>query len=323
MQMVNFWHQLKRPIFTLAPMFDVTDTAFRQIIAKCGRPDVMFTEFVSVDGLAHLKSQEKLVRHYLQFVDSERPVVAQIFGTKPLYFYEAAKLITRLGFDGIDINMGCPDKKVMKNGGGAALALKPRLAKEIIRATQEATGNLPVSVKTRLGYDANIIDTWIPELLESKPAAITIHARTAKQMSRVPADWSSVARAVQIAKGSGVPILGNGDIKSLAEAKEKIAQTGADGIMIGRGVFENLWLFNPDIDPAQISIKERLMLLLEHTILFEEHFKGVKNFVMLYKHFQNYATGFVGAKELRMELVQTKSAQEVEAAVMRFLTQGR
>ena len=319
--MTSFWQQLKRPIFVLAPMFDVTDAAFRQIIAKTGKPDVMFTEFVSVDGLVHPKSQAKLVEHYLQFNAAvERPLVAQIFGSDPEHFHKAAQLLATLGFDGIDINMGCPDKKVMKNAAGGALCLEPVRAVEIVKAVKSGAPELPVSVKTRLGYDRNIIEEWVGHLLSARPVAISIHARTAKQMSKVPADWESVARAVNIARGTDTLILGNGDVRSLADAREKAVKYKVDGVMIGRGVFENLWLFDPAVDPAQVPVAERLVLMVEHAELFEHYFRGIKSFAMMYKHFQNYATGFAGAKELRVELMKTKTAQEVSETVRSFLS---
>lgn len=319
--MNSFWQQLKNPFFILAPMFDVTDAAFRQMVLKFGqmnqpqghlaRPDVFFTEFVSVDGLVHPASQEKLIRHYLQFEDNERPIVMQVFGNNPDHFYKTAQLAARLKFDGLDINMGCPDKKVMKNGMGAALCLDPQRAQEVILAAQEGAGGLPVSVKTRLGYDKDISDKWLPHLLETKPAAVTLHARTAKQMSRVPADWEAIGRLAKMAQGTGTLVVGNGDVKSLQDARERVKRSGADGVMIGRGIFENLWVFNKNVNPTEVSPQQRVALAVEHARLFEHYFAGIKNFHMMYKHFTNYVSGFSGAKEMRQKLMSTKTAKEV------------
>ncbi|KKU06531.1 MAG: tRNA-dihydrouridine synthase [Candidatus Collierbacteria bacterium GW2011_GWC2_45_40] len=233
---------LDRPILALAPMADVTNAAFRQIIAKYGKPDVVFTEFVSCDGLCS-KGRKNLLP-ILKYTEKEKPIVAQVFGAKPENFYESAKLIKKLGFDGIDINMGCPDKKVIKQGAGAALINNPKLAQEIIRQTKKGArlsggqaGEMPVSVKTRIGYDKydkNEFKKWLTVLLECEPAAITIHARTKKEMSLVPAKWEVVAEAVKIRdeffdnKKDKTLILGNGDVQSVADAKEKARISGAD-----------------------------------------------------------------------------------------------
>ena len=241
----GFWSKLPKPFFALAPMADVTDAAFRRLIAKHGKPDVMWTEFVAVDGLLS-PGRDILLKDFI-YTEAERPIVAQIFGSKPDNFYKVAQIIADLGFDGIDINMGCPDRNVEKQGGGAAMIKTPELPLDIIRATQEG-GNkngkrLPVSVKTRVGYNKVELDTWLPALLSVKPAAITVHARTRKEMSDVPAQWGLVKTAVEMAKGSGTLIIGNGDVKDLADAKQKAAETGADGVMLGRAIFGNPWLF--------------------------------------------------------------------------------
>src|SRR3989344_2864791 len=250
----GFWKKLlstsnvdKRPILALAPMADVTDATFRRIIAKYGKPDVMFTEFVSCDGLC--SAGQKNLWPILKFIKKERPIVAQVFGAKPENFYESAKLIKKLGFDGIDINMGCPDKKVIKQGAGAALINNSRLAQEIIRQTKKGArlsggqaGAMPVSIKTRIGYDKydkKEFKKWLTALLEEKPAAITIHGRTKKEMSVVSARWDIVAEAVKIrnefdSSDNHTLILGNGDVQSVADAKEKSRISGADGVMIGR-----------------------------------------------------------------------------------------
>lgn len=310
----GFWEKLERPILALAPMANVTDAAFRQIIAKYGKPAVMWTEFVSCDGLCSPGRERLLID--LKFSDTERPIVAQFFGSKPENFYKCAQLAQELKFDGIDINMGCPDRAVEKQGAGAALIKNPALAKKIISETKRGAGNLPVSVKTRLGYHTDILSQWLPHLLETELAAITLHARTRKEMSAVPAHWDQVREAVRIrnAEKSKTLILGNGDAQDVNEAKARAAETGADGIMIGRGIFGNPWLFNSDFSRDQIPLLpllERFKVMLEHTRLFEKTLGLHKSFDTMKKHFKAYVAGFDGAKELREELMKTKSAAEV------------
>lgn len=312
----GFWKKLKKPIMVLAPMANVTDAAFRRIIAKYGKPDVTWTEFVSCDGLMS-PGQKKLLVDFM-YTEAERPIVAQIFGSKPENFYKTALLIQELGFDGIDINMGCPDKNVEKQGAGACLIKNPKLAQEIILATKRGAGNLPVSVKTRIGYNKNSLSEWLPALLETEPAAITIHARTRKEMSLVPANWATVADAVRIRdeydnSENKTLILGNGDVKDLADAEERIKISGADGVMIGRGIFGNPWLFNRNVDYAQIPIAEKLKVMIEHTYLFEQILGEHKNFDIMKKHYKAYVNGFDGAKELRIKLMEgAKTAADVE-----------
>jgi nifR3 family TIM-barrel protein len=304
-------------------MADVTDAAFRRIIAKYGKPDVMWTEFVSVEGLCS-PGREVLLRDFM-FTDGERPIVAQIFGSTPDKFFKVAGLIRELGFDGIDINMGCPDRNVEKQGGGASMMKNPSLAQEVIAAAKEGGKGLPVSVKTRVGYNKVELDTWLPKLLEMDLAAITIHARTRKEMSLVPANWEHVARAVEMAKGTGTLIIGNGDVKDLADAKAKAEATGADGIMLGRAIFGNPRLFAPDEKLSRLSldnevlIAEKLRVMIEHTKLFVELLGDIKNFAIMKKHYKAYVNGFDGAKELRIELMAAEGVEEVEKLVDRFL----
>ncbi|HBM46006.1 MAG: tRNA-dihydrouridine synthase [Parcubacteria group bacterium GW2011_GWF2_38_76] len=343
----NFWGKLKnnkKPFFCLAPMADVTDAPFRQIIAKYskftrngedrGGPDVTWTEMVSCDGfvrkdlLAYRKQgdvggfpqtvQERLALSFI-YDEIERPIVAQVFGGDPKTFYETAVYLSELGFDGIDINMGCPDHGINKQNAGANLIKSPELAKEIIKATKEGAGGIPVSVKTRIGYNKNEIDTWIPNLLEAEPAALTIHGRTRKEMSKVPAHWDQIAKCVEMAKGSNTVIIGNGDVKSLEEGRQRAEESGVDGIMIGRGIFGNPWLFNDKIKKEELPIKEVLKVLLEHTRLFEKILGSKKPFVLMRKHFGSYVTGFEGAKELRMKLMETESADDVDNIISQFL----
>lgn len=317
----GFWRELKKPIMALAPMANVTDAAFRFIIAKCGKPDVMLTEFVSVDGLTSAGREALLLD--LKFDESERPIVAQFFGTRPEHFYEAAFLARNSGFDGIDINMCCPDRAVLKQGAGAALIENPKLAQVIILETKRGAGSIPVSVKTRLGLKKNTLKNWLPYLLEMDLAAITIHGRTAKEMSLVPAHWENIGEAVEIRNKMEssliykTAILGNGDIKDLADAETKAEKYGLDGVMVGRGIFGNPWFFaegGVEIS-RQIPIKDKLEVMMEHTRLFEKLFSGRKSFDVMKKHYKAYVNGFHGAKELRIELMAAKNADDVERII--------
>ena len=347
MSNLGFWKKFHKPIFCLAPMADVTDCAFRQIIAKYGQPDIFWTEFVSADGLAHPKARKKLLID-LKYSENERPVVAQIFGGKPDNIRKASAFCKELGFDGIDINMGCPDKSVEKQSAGAALIKNPKLAQEIIRATKEGGGGLPVSVKTRIGYNKNEIETWIPALLAEDIAAITVHLRTRKEMSDAPAHWNLMKRIVEIRDemNSKTLIIGNGDVLNLKDAQKKAKETGCDGIMLGRAIFGNPWLFNnlrsgyvsksTDIfllknsscsrqSRSQVflkhipSLKEKLQVMLEHTKLFEKMLGTHKNFATMKKHYKAYVNGFSGARELRMKLMEAENASQVEKIINDFL----
>jgi len=326
---MNFWRNLQKPIMVLAPLADVTDPAFRRVIAKYGKPDVMWTEFVSADGL-FLGGYEHLIKD-LAFTEAERPIVAQFFSGKPEMMRRAAELACDLGFDGIDINMGCPDKSIEKQGAGAGHIKDYKTAQEVILAAMEGAKkdgkNLPVSVKTRIGYNKNELETWIPALLETHPAVITLHARTRKEMSLVPAQWGHVKRAVEIRdtfrdshdNPSETLIFGNGDVTDLADAERKVAETGCDGVMLGRAIFGNPWLFNREISREQVSIPDRLRVLAEHTKLFEELLRH-KSFAIMKKHYKAYVTGWDGAKELRMKLMDAKDAGEVGLVVEDYLT---
>ncbi len=314
----GFWGQLNKPFFSLAPMYDVTDEAFRRVIAKYSNPDVIFTEFVSVDGLAHPQGREKLMQH-LWFDESERPVVAQVFGVKPENFEKIATLCDELGFDGIDINMGCPEKNIVKQGTGSALINEPGLAKDIISATKQGAGKMPVSVKTRIGFNKETIDEWLPHILESDVAHLTVHLRTRKEMSKVPAHWDLMKRIVllrdEIQKDT--LISGNGDVIAIAQGKELAKKTGCDGIMIGRGVFGNPWLFNDEV--VDVSVEEKLRVMVEHTQMYSELFTGVKNFAIMKKHYKAYANGFENASVLRAKLMEVNDAESVTKIVDEFL----
>ena len=346
--MANFWKTLRRPAIVLAPMADVTDPAFRIIIAKYGKPDVTWTEFVSADGLCSI-GRDKLLPD-LAFTDAERPIVAQLFSSNPAKMEEAARLVASLGYDGIDINMGCPDRAIERQGCGSAMIKTPAVAVEIIRAAKRGAPDLPISVKTRLGYNKDELDTWLPVLLAERPAAITVHARTRKDMSKVPARWERVARAVEIrdeffgitaaqrdrVDGETIPfILGNGDVIDLPDAEQKAAQTGADGVMVGRAVFGNPWLFSRDPAVARFApfwesgnpnraplskeeIATRLRVGVEHAQLFAR-ILAHKGFHIMRKHFKAYCAGFRGARELRAKLMEAESADEIERLIEEFL----
>ena len=319
----NFWKKLKKPFFVLAPMADVTDFAQRQMLVKYGKPDIIYTEFVSADGLANEKGREVLIRD-LYFSENEHPIVAQIFGANPENIKKAATLIRELGFDGVDINMGCPDKNVIKQGAGSALIRNPKLAREIIRAAKEGAGDMPVSVKTRIGFSKNEIETWLPELLAENPAAVIIHGRTKKEMSEVAAHWDVIARSVEIAKESNVLIIGNGDVQSLCDGLEKSLQSNVDGVMVGRGIFGNPWFFNKKILIENISLRERFSVMIEHAKLFEKEIssKNIKGFHVMKKHFKAYVSGFDGAKELRSKLMEVENAKEAEEIIENYLEKG-
>ena len=304
----SFWDDLPRPFFLLAPMANATDTAFRRIVTDCSRPHAVYTEFTSVAGLCSPGAPRLMID--LEFAECERPVIAQFFGSVPDQFRRSAELAVELGFDGVDINMGCPDRAVLRQKSGAALIRDPDLALEIIDAAREGAGGLPVSVKTRIGHASDTVEEWIGLLLSAQPAAIAIHARTVKERSEVPAHWDAVRRACELARGPGVPIVGNGDVSSLQQGRALAAEVGADGVMIGRGVFGNPWVFSAAGKPADLRVA--LETMLAHALLYDLLFAGRKNFVDLRRHFKAYVGGFAGARQMRMELMETRSVADVE-----------
>ena len=323
--MHTFWNDIQRPIIALAPMADVTDPAFRRIIANKGAPDVFWTEFVSADGLYHTRELQKLpdsknpLMLDMVFDVSEHPIVLQIFSSNPDTIAYASRLAVERGFDGVDINMGCPDRSVEKQGAGAALMKDSVRARELIRAAKHAVGdNIPVSVKTRIGYNKNELSTWLPEILAEEPALVTVHARTRKEMSAVPARWEHVREAVSIRDSLHSPtlILGNGDVLNVAEAHERVKETGADGVMIGRGIFGDPWLFS-ETTPTH---NERMLTLAEHCRLFED-LCAHKSFAVMKKHFKAYVRDFDGAAELRATLMEANNATEVAHIIEEHLKQ--
>jgi nifR3 family TIM-barrel protein len=361
---MNFWQKLPSPFLVVAPMADVTDAAFRQLIAKysshtrtdgtIGGPDVMWTEFVAADGLVRApeEGKRKLMADLL-YTEAERPIVAQLFSSTPEHMEYAANLCRELGFDGVDINMGCPDRSIEKQGCGAAMIKTPDIAVAVIEAAKRGAkmgekDGIPVSVKTRLGYNQDELESWLPRLLSTEPAAFTLHARTRKDMSKVPARWERVKAAVELRDTLGVStrIIGNGDVLSREDGFEKIETTGADGAMVGRALFGNPWFFHPtkrlplrltalpthgvdrekiithdtsNVEMEYVTLRERLEVMVEHTELFSELLPH-KSFATMKKHFKAYVNGFPGAVELRTELMATNSAAEVRDLVLKFLS---
>ena len=325
---MNFWPMLRAPFFVMAPMEDVTDAAFRRMFAKYGKPDVTWTEFTSADGLVLAPEHgQKVLRAKLMYTDAERPIVAQLFSAVPERMEKAARICAELGFDGVDINMGCPDRSVEKGGAGAALIKTPALARELIDAarrgwTDYATSTLgksdfpssvPVSVKTRIGYNREEIDTWIPNLLAEKPAALTVHLRTRKEMSLVAAHWDAMPRIVRLRDelSPATRLIGNGDVASVAEGRKLVARAGCDGAMIGRGIFGNPWLFAEKIPAPQ----ERIAALAEHIQLFDELLGDTANFATMKKHFKAYIHGWDHAKDLRVQLMEAEDARSAIATL--------
>jgi nifR3 family TIM-barrel protein len=290
-------------------MEGVTDTCFRQVVDKAGRPDLMFTEFTSVEGL--WSRGLAYVAGRLKFERYEKPLIAQLWGTTPELFGKTAALINKMGFDGVDINMGCPDRAVVKKGGGAALIENPELAREIIRATLANAGELPVSVKTRIGFKTMVTEPWVSWLLESGIQALIIHGRTAKELSKVPVHWEEIGKAVLLRNqmGSKAIIIGNGDILSRMEAIKKVKQYGVDGVMIGRGVLKNPWVFCKR-QATSYKRQEKIRILKYHMKLFEETWEGKRPFVTLRKYFKIYVKGFRGAGALREQLMQARTREE-------------
>mgnify|MGYP006269386679 FL=1 len=360
---MNFWQDLPKPILAVAPMADVTDAAFRPLIARksaheradgsWGGPDVMWTEFVSADGLARAPEagRQKLLADLI-YAPEERPIVAQLFSSVPEHMEAAAALCRELGFDGVDINMGCPDRTIEKQGCGAAMITTPETATTIVRAAMRGAqhgtdAGIPVSVKTRLGYRTDEVETWIPHLLALQPAALSVHARTRKDMSKVPARWERITRVVALrdALAPGTRIIGNGDVLSREDALAKIAATGADGAMVGRALFGNPWFFHPTRrvpltlhalptsgvdrdeiivadssrrDVEYVPLAERLDTLCEHAEQFATLLPH-KSFAVMKKHIKAYVHGFDGAAALRAELMEQPDPAGMRAVVHRFL----
>ncbi len=305
MKSMNFWKKLPRHFSALAPMEDVTDSAFRKLLLKYGRPDVFFTEFTSVSGLVSEIGREKVI-HRLKYDEKERPIVVQIWGKDPNEYYEGVKQLLPYGFDGIDINMGCPVKKIIKQGCCAALINNPTLASEIIDAVKEVAGDIPVSVKTRIGFDKLNTEKWAELLLSKDLSAITVHGRIALELSKKPANWSEIKKFVDIKNKKGLDsvIIGNGDITSLSQGREYCQKYGTDGFMVGRGVFNDPWIFNKDVDGGKKATNlMKINMLIDHLKLYRSEFPEIKNINTMKKFYKMYIKGFDGAIQTRNELM--------------------
>ncbi len=359
--MTHFWTTRPHPLIGLAPMDGMTDHPYRHIQKRHGNPDLIFTEFVRVERLA--AGETKLLRELI-YDESQRPIVAQVYGTQPEAFRRVATLLCRLGFDGIDINMGCPSSSVADNGAGAGLICTPELAAQIIAGARSGVRDwqngatawdvpglspalaelveqnhaqlpsiyqqrrdVPVSVKTRIGYDRPQVDEWIPHLLDCAPAAISLHGRTLAQAYSGRADWSAIGQAVELAKGSGTLILGNGDVANRADALARASEYEVDGVLIGRASYGNPSVFcAADAREAEESalVAERygrLAIAREHTILYEETLSAWPgySFKRMHKHLGRYVRGIPGARALRRALLETDSATEAVRALDGYL----
>lgn len=315
----NFWLNLPKPFFILAPMEDVTDVVFRHVISEAAKPDVFFTEFTNTESYCHPEGKDS-VRGRLTFTEDEQPIVAHIWGDKPEYFKEMSIDMKKLGFRGIDLNMGCPAKNVATKGKGAGLIQRPELAAEIIQSAK--AGGLPVSVKTRLGYiKVEEWKEWLTHVFKQDIANLSIHLRTKKEMSDVPAHWELIPEIKklrdEIAPNTLLTI--NGDIPDRAKGLELIEKHGVDGVMIGRGVFTNPFAFEKE--PKEHSVKEFLKLLLLQLELHDKYTKEIESrpYKPLHRFFKIYVRGFRGAGELRNQLMNTKSTDEARALVEPYL----
>jgi nifR3 family TIM-barrel protein len=317
--MESFWNTLPNPFFVLAPMADVTDPAYRKIIAARATPDVMWTEFVSADGIYHTREKKgmpdeenPLVRD-LQFADGQHPIVAQLFSSNPDMMEYAATFCASLGFDGIDINMGCPDRSIEKQSCGAAMIRNPEKAVAVIEAAKKS--GLPVSVKTRIGYSRETIDEWLGLLLAQNLDALTVHLRTRSEMSNVPAHWDLMPRIVALRNAiqPNILLIGNGDVESVTKARELTQQYGCDGVMLGRAIFGNPWLFVPthNNEPEYVpTAVERLDALAELVVEFDQ-LKPKKSFHILKKHIKAFVVGFDTASEVRASLNDAVDSSEL------------
>lgn len=311
----NFWLDLPKPFFILAPMEDVTDVVFRHVINEAARPDVFFTEFTNTESYCHPVGKNS-VRGRLTFTEDEQPIVAHIWGNKPTFFEQMSMDMKKLGFRGIDINMGCPVQNVAANGKGAGLINHPDVAAEIIQAAK--AGGLPVSVKTRLGYsDINEWRDWLGHILKQDIANLSIHLRTKKEMSKVDAHWELIPDIKklrdEIAPNTLLTI--NGDIPDRATGLQLVEQYGVDGVMIGRGIFTNPFAFEKE--PKEHSAMDFLNLLLLQLDLHDKYSKETepRPFKPLLRFFKIYIRGFRGASKLRTELMDTTSTDEVRRLV--------
>ncbi len=363
----SFWKTLPQPILGLAPMDGVTDSAFRYIVATYGKPDVVFTEFTNVHDICsgRLKALDSL-----RYSEVERPVIAQIYGKDPALFYQAAHVVCELGFDGLDINMGCPSKNVASSGSGAGLIRTPNLALELMDKARKGIQDwgagqtlsdiglkltalqaiaqlkaehpdlterqerslIPLSVKTRLGFDCNIIDEWSDCLIQGRPEAIAIHGRTLSQMYRGQSDWEAIAQAASRIRSHGILAIGNGDIKNLAESTQRIKDSGVNGVLIGRGTLGNPWIFQEieqvrkafsagspvELNTSEPGLDEKFQAMIKHAQCFES-IHGAERFVRMRKHLGWYCSSFPHAAAMRAQMVRTHGSQDVKNILETYL----
>ncbi|MBM7604829.1 tRNA-dihydrouridine synthase [Metabacillus crassostreae] len=313
----NFWRELPRPFFILAPMEEVTDVVFRHVVSEAARPDVFFTEFTNTESYCHPEGR-KSVRGRLTFTEDEQPIVAHIWGDKPEFFREMSMDMAKLGFKGIDINMGCPVPNVTQHGKGSGLILRPEVAADLIQAAK--AGGLPVSVKTRLGFsEVDEWRDWLTHILKQDIANLSIHLRTRNEMSKVDAHWELIPEIKklrdEVAPDTLLTI--NGDIPDYQTGLKLAQQFDIDGVMIGRGIFHNPFAFEKE--PKNHSSNELLDLLRLHMDLHDKY-SGLelRKFTALHRFFKIYVKGFRGAGELRNQLMNTKSTDEVRALLDSF-----
>jgi len=364
----SLWKNLPQPIIGLAPMDGVTDSAFRYIVATYGKPDIVFTEFTNVHDIC---SGRLNTLDSLRYSELERPIIAQIYGKDPALFYQAAQVVCELGFDGLDINMGCPSKNVASSGSGAGLIRTPNLALELMAHARKGIqdwadgqrltaiglkagalqtiaqlkaehpeltegrerSSIPLSVKTRLGFDCNIIDEWSDCLIQGRPEAIAIHGRTLSQMYRGQSDWEAIAQAATRIQHHDILVLGNGDIKSLTEAHRRIQESGVNGALIGRGALGNPWIFQEthairkalatgipleQKQPEPNNLDEQFQAMIKHAQCFET-IHGTERFVRMRKHLGWYCSSFPHAAAMRAQMVRTNSSQDVIAILQAYL----
>ncbi|MDX9942932.1 MAG: tRNA-dihydrouridine synthase [Bacteroidales bacterium] len=324
----NFWMTHGHPLFALAPMEDVTDTAFRELVLRLsdrGQLHVLYTEFTSTDGLCHPIGRER-VNHRLKVSESERQllreknvkIVAQVWGNKPEKYFQAIRYIEdNFDFDGIDINMGCPVRNVVAHGSCSALINQEPLTGEIIAAAREAT-KLPLSVKTRLGVKQVDTERWMQFLLRQPLQAIILHGRIQKQMSQGQANWDEIGKAVEMRDelAPHIRIIGNGDVDTIADGLSLSLNYGTDGVMIGRGIFKNPWLFSPE--RGEVKPEERIKTLMIHLDVFEKNWGTEKHFAILRRFFKIYLNGFPGAAELRQQMMQVNHYAEARMVILNF-----
>ncbi len=363
---MSFWQSLAKPVIGMAPMDGVTDATFRHTVAMHGKPDVSFTEFTHVHDIC--RGPEFLLDSLI-YHEAERPIVAQLYGKEPDLFYQAAHAVCELGFDGLDINMGCPSRSVASSGSGAGLIRTPEVAQAIMQATRRGIADwsagqtleeaglkpgrvaaicrmngqrqgarrlvrqaIPLSVKTRLGYDVVVVDRWIEHLLTERPSVISLHGRTLQQMYRGEADWNAIARAAEIVRGSGTLLFGNGDLHSYHDVVRRVRDTGVDGVLVGRAALGAPWFFRQKeearlalqhyqseegFEPWMPPLDVRFEVLLDHARRFEAAC-GQGQFRRMRKHLGWYCKGFPHAASLRADLFRVSSVADLEQALADF-----